>query len=111
MRLTNNLTNDTLIDVYKTKGFDVDQINVISEGLRQHVDAMIYAHKHLTYSQMRALKDGLLLGFDMQPFAQANLSYTQIRNEIENMIFSGKCTLPVHEINAYLNYLSEIGEY
>ena len=111
MKLTNNLTNGTLIDAYKVQDFDVDQIEVISEGLRQNVDVMIYAHKHLTYSQMRALKDGLLLGFDMQPFAQANLSYTQIRNEIENMIFSGKCTLPVHEINAYLNYLSEIGEY
>lgn len=111
MKLTNNLTNETLIDVYKAQGFDVDQINVISEGLRQNVDVVIYAHKHLTYSQMRALKDGLLLGFDMQPFAQANLSYKQIRNEIEDMIFSGKCTLPVHEINAYLNYLSTIGEF
>lgn len=111
MKLTNNLTNEALIDAYKTQGFDVDQIEVISEGLRQNVDVAIYAHKHLTYSQMRALKDGLLLGFDMQPFAQANLSYKQIRNEIEDMIFSGKCTLPIHEINKYLNYLSEIGEF
>lgn len=111
MRLTNNLTNDTLIDAYKVQGFDVDQIEVISEGLRQNVDVVIYAHKHLTCGQMRALKDGLLLGFDMQPFAQANLSYKQIRNEIEDMIFSGKCTLPTHKINAYLNYLSEIGEF
>lgn len=111
MKLTNNLTNDTLINAYKAQGFDVDQIEVISEGLRQNVDVTIYAHKHLTYSQMRALKDGLLLGFDMQPFAQANLSYKQIRNEIEDMIFSGKCTLPIHEINKYLNYLSEIGEF
>lgn len=60
---------------------------------------------------MRALKDRLLLGFDMRPFAQANLSYGQIRNEIEDMIFSGKVHLPVHEINKYLNYLSEIGEF
>ena len=111
MKLSNNLTNETLIDVYKAQGFDVDQITVISEGLRQNVDVMIYAHTHLTYSQMRALKDGLLLGFDMQPFAQANLSYEQIRNEIEDMIFSGKCTLPIHEINAYLTYLETIGEY
>ena len=111
MKLTNNLTNETLINTYKAQGFDVDQIEVISEGLRQNVDVVVYAHKHLAYSQMRALKDGLLLGFDMRPFAQANLSYTQIRNEIETMIFSGKCTLPVHEINAYLNYLSEIGEF
>lgn len=111
MKLTNNLTNETLIDAYKVQGFDVDQIEVISEGLRQNVDVTVYARKHFTYKQMRALKDGLLLGFDMQPFAQANLSYTQIRNEIEDMIFSGKCTLPVHEINKYLNYLSEIGEY
>lgn len=111
MKLTNNLTNETLINAYKAQGFDVDQIEVISEGLRQSVDVVIYAHKHLTYSQMRALKDGLLLGFDMRPFAQANLSYGQIRNEIEDMIFSGKCTLPVHEINKYLNYLSTIGEY
>lgn len=111
MKLTNNLTNEMLIDAYKAQGFNIDQINVISEGLHQNVDVVIYAHKHLTYSQMRALKDGLLLGFDMQPFAQANLSYKQIRNEIEDMIFSGKCTLPVHEINKYLNYLSEIGEF
>ena len=100
-----------MINAYKAQGFDVDQIEVISEGLRQNVDVVIYAHKHLTHSQMRALKDGLLLGFDMQPFAQANLSYMHIRNEIENMIFSGKYTLPVHEINAYLNYLSTIGEF
>lgn len=111
MKLTNNLTNGTLIDAYKVQGFDVDQIEVISEGLRQNVDVVIYAHKYLTYSQMRTLKDGLLLGFDMQPFAQANLSYKQIRNEIEDMIFSGKCTLPTHKINVYLNYLSEIGEF
>lgn len=111
MALTNNLTNETLIDAYKAQGFDVDQLEVISEGLRQNVDVVIYAHKHLTYSQMRALKDGLLLGFDMRPFTKANSSYKQIRNEIENMIFSGKCTLPVHEINAYLNYLATIGEF
>lgn len=111
MKLTNNLTNEALIDAYKAQGFDIDQITVISEGLRQNVDVTVFAHKHFTYSQMRALKDGLLLGFDVQPFAQANLSYGQIRNEIEDMIFSGKCTLPVHEINAYLNYLSEIGEF
>lgn len=111
MELTNNLTNETLIDAYKAQGFDVDQLEVISEGLRQNVDVVIYAHKHLTYSQMRALKDGLLLGFDMRPFTKANSSYKQIRNEIENMIFSGKCTLPVHEINAYLNYLATIGEF
>lgn len=111
MKLTNNLTNETLIDAYKAQGFDVDQIEVISEGLRQNVDVVIYAHKHLTYSQMRALKDGLLLGFDMRPFTKANSSHKQIRNEIESMIFSGKCTLPVHEINAYLNYLATIGEF
>ena len=111
MKLTNNLTNETLINAYKAQGFDVDQIEVISEGLRQSVDVVIYAHKYLTYSQMRALKDGSLLGFDMQPFTQANLSYKQIRNEIEDMIFSGKCTLPIREINKYLNYLSEIGEF
>ena len=35
MKLTNNLTNDTLINAYKAQGFDVDQIEVISEGLRQ----------------------------------------------------------------------------
>lgn len=69
MKLTNNLTNDTLIDAYKAQVFDADQIEVISEGLRQNVDVVIYAHKYLTYRQMRALKDGLLLGFDMQPFA------------------------------------------
>ena len=91
MKLTNNLTNETLIDAYKAQGFDVDQITVISEGLRQNVDVTVFAHKHFTYSQMRALKDGLLLGFDMQPFAQATLSYTRIRNEIEDMIFSDKC--------------------
>jgi len=111
MKLTNNLTNDTLINAYKAQGFDVDQIEVISEGLRQNVDVTVYARKHFTYKQMRALKDGLLLGFDMQPFAKANLSYEQIRNEIEDMIFSGKCTLPTHKINAYLNYLSTIGEF
>lgn len=111
MKLTNNLTNETLINAYKAQGFDVDQIEVISEGLRQNVDVVIYAHKHLTYSQMRALKDGLLLGFDMRPFTKANSSYEQIRNEIEDMIFSGKRTLPTHKINAYLNYLSTIGEF
>lgn len=111
MKLSNNLTNETLIDAYKAQGFDVDQIVVISEGLRQNVDVTIYAHKHFTNKQMRALKDGLLLGFDMQPFAKANLSYEQIRNEIEDLIFSGKCTLPIHEINAYLEYLETIGEY
>jgi hypothetical protein len=111
MKLTNNLTNDTLINAYKAQGFDVDQIEVISEGLRQNVDVTVYARKHFTYKQMRALKDGLLLDFDMQPFAKANLSYEQIRNEIEDMIFSGKCTLPTHKINAYLNYLSTIGEF
>lgn len=111
MKLTNNLTNDVLIDTYKAQGFDVSQIEVISEGLRQNVDVTVYAHKQFTYKQMRALKDGLLLGFDMQPFAQANLSYEQIRNVIEDMIFSGKCTLPVHKINAYLNYLETIGEF
>lgn len=111
MKLTNNLTNETLINAYKAQGFDVDQIEVISEGLCQNVDVTVYARKHFTYKQMRALKDGLLLGFDMQPFAKANLSYEQIRNEIEDMIFSGKCTLPTHKINAYLNYLSTIGEF
>lgn len=111
MKLTNSLTNDTLIDVYKVQGFNVDQIVVISEGLRQNADVTVYAHKHFTHKQMRALKDGLLLGFDMQPFAKANLSYEQIRNEIEDLIFTGKCTLPVHEINAYLEYLETIGEY
>ena len=111
MKLTNNLTNDALINAYKAQGFDADQIEVISEGLRRNVDVTVYARKHFTYKQMRALKDGLLLGFDMQPFAKANLSYEQIRNEIEDMIFSGKCTLPTHKINAYLNYLSTIGEF
>lgn len=111
MKLTNNLTKEKLIDAYKAQGFDVDQIEVISEGLRQNTDVTIYAHKHFTYKQMRALKDGSLLGFDMQPFAKANLSYEQIRNAIEDLIFAGKCTLPTHEINAYLKYLETIGEF
>ena len=111
MKLSNNLTNGALIDVYKAQGFDVDQIVVISEGLRQNVDVAVYAHEYFTHKQMRALKDGLLLGFDMQPFAKANLSYEQIRNAIEDMIFAGKCTVPAHKINAYLEYLETIGEY
>lgn len=111
MKLPNNLTNETLIDTYKAQGFNVDQIEVISEGLRQNVDVTVYAYTHFTHKQMRALKDGLLLGFDMQPFAKANLSYEQIRNEIEDLIFISKCTLPIHEINAYLEYLETIGEY
>lgn len=138
MKLKNNISIDTLLKEYEDKDvfndaqlcniklglmfgddvtiyarpeFTYKQMDAITSGLVHNIDVTKYADSRYSHFQMLALKDGLLLGFDMRPFAQANLSYKQIRNEVEDMIFSGKCTLPIHEIHKYLNYLSEIGEF
>ena len=45
MKLTNNLSIESLIEMYEKQGFDYQQMTQIKRGLMNDVDIGIYAHK------------------------------------------------------------------
>ena len=44
MKLTNNLSIESLVEMYEKQGFDHQQITQIKKGLMSRVDVSIYAH-------------------------------------------------------------------
>lgn len=44
MKLTNNLSIDTLVEMYENKGFNYQQMTQIKKGLMSGIDVSIYAH-------------------------------------------------------------------
>lgn len=44
MRLTNNLSIESLIEMYEKQGFDYQQMTQIKKGLISGIDVSVYAH-------------------------------------------------------------------
>lgn len=44
MKLTNNLSIESLIEMYEKQGFDHQQITQIKKGLMSGLDVSVYAH-------------------------------------------------------------------
>lgn len=44
MKLTNNLSIESLIEMYEKQGFDYQQMTQIKKGLMNGIDVSIYAH-------------------------------------------------------------------
>ena len=45
MKLTNNLSIESLIEMYEKQGFDYQQMTQIKKGLMNGIDVSVYAHK------------------------------------------------------------------
>lgn len=62
MRLKNNLSIESLIEMYEKQGFDYQQMTQIKRGLMNDVDISIYAHKDYSAYLMQMACSCILAG-------------------------------------------------
>ena len=62
MRLTNNLSIESLIEMYENQGFDYQQMTQIKRGLMNDIDISIYAHKDYSAYLMQMACSCILAG-------------------------------------------------
>lgn len=110
MKLTNNLTNDALINAYKAQGFDESQTRFLVNSVNKNVDIHLFANTKFSYEKMRALKDGIALGFDMTSCAKEYVTVQEIRREIRRRIWLIEHDVSAEVRNAYFEYVDLIGE-
>ena len=60
MRLINQLSVEHLLNTNWEDQFDVHQLREIYEGVRKHIDVMIYANSHYHHQIMNSLKNVLM---------------------------------------------------
>lgn len=62
MRLKNNLSIETLMNMYEKRGFDYQQMIQIKKGLMNGLDVSIYAHKNYSSYLMQMTCSCLIAG-------------------------------------------------
>lgn len=62
MKLTNNLSIESLIEMYKKQGFDYQQTTQIKKGLMNGIDVSVYAHKDYSAYLMQMACSCILAG-------------------------------------------------
>lgn len=62
MRLTNNLSIESLIEMYENQGFDYQQMTQIKRGLMNNIDICSYAHKDYSAYLMQMACSCLIAG-------------------------------------------------
>ena len=62
MRLKNNLSIESLIEVYEKQGFDYQQMTQIKKGLMNGIDVSVYAHNGYSAYLMQMACSCILAG-------------------------------------------------
>ena len=62
MRLTNNLSIESLIEMYEKQGFDYQQMTQIKKGLTNGIDVSVYAHNGYSAYLMQMACSCILAG-------------------------------------------------
>ena len=62
MKLTNNLSIESLIEMYEKQGFDYQQMTQIKKGLMNGIDVSVYAHNGYSVHLMQMACSCLLEG-------------------------------------------------
>lgn len=79
MKLKNNISIDTLLKEYESKGvFNDAQLCNIKLGLMFCDDVEIYAKPEFTYKQMDAIASGMLHNIDVTKYADCRYSHFQM---------------------------------
>lgn len=79
MKLKNNISIDTLLKEYESKGvFNDAQLCNIKLGLMFGEDVAIYAKPEFTYKQMDAIASGMLHNIDVTKYADCRYSHFQM---------------------------------
>ena len=95
MKLTNNLSIDTLMKPYEDGYFSEDKLDCIRWGLRNNFDVSIYARPEYNLWQMHQICDGLEHGRDVSLYADPRFNEHQmemindgLRNCIDASIYA-----------------------
>ena len=78
-KLYNNLSIENLIETDWFNQFDEMQKQVITVGLKENLDVLIYAKKEFTWKQMVQIKWGLENNLDVSVYANPDFSVEQMR--------------------------------
>lgn len=62
MKLTNNLSIESLIEMYEKQGFDYQQMTQIKKGLMNGIDVSVYAHNGYSAYLMQMTCSCILAG-------------------------------------------------
>lgn len=65
MRLINQLSIDNLLNTDWEDQFDVHQLREIYDGVKRHIDVMIYANSYYHHQIMNSLKNVLMTRSDL----------------------------------------------
>lgn len=90
MRLTNNLSIESLIEMYENQGFDYRQMTQIKRGLINDIDISIYAHKDYSAYLMQMSCSCLIAGLPITKLTTKSGKLSAIK-------VSQKYTLLTHE--------------
>ena len=98
MRLTNNLSIESLIEMYENQGFDYQQMTQIKRGLMNDLDISIYAHKDYSAYLMQMACSCLIAGLPITKLTTKSGKLSAIK-------VSQKYTLLTHEqrLSEYIN--------
>lgn len=91
---------DTL-DEYKARGFGVDQLIEIEEGLKSGVDVSIYAKLEFVSIQMRQIRLGLEEGLSVDIYAKADYDWFQMEEIRKGLLNNVKVSIYANPAISY----------
>lgn len=78
MKMMNNFTIETLMNMYYEEDFSHYQLREIEEGLLNGLDVSVYTHRYFLSDQMKLIRKGLEKGYDVSTYAVRD--YSRVAN-------------------------------
>ena len=99
MRLTNNLSIESLIEMYEKQGFDYQQMTQIKRGLMNKLDISIYAHKDYSVYLMQTACSCLIAGLPLNTLTTKSGKLSAIKISHRYTFLTNEQRLSKYNIN------------
>ena len=99
MRLTNNLSIESLIEMYENQGFDYQQMTQIKRGLMNNIDICRYARKDYSAYLMQMACSCLLAGIPLNTLTTKSGKLSAIKVSQRYTFLTNERRLSEYNIN------------
>lgn len=99
MKLTNNLSIESLIEMYEKQGFDYQQMTQIKKGLMNGIDVSIYAHTGYSAYLMQMACSCILAGIPINKLTTRSGKLSAIKVSQKYTLLTHEQTLGIYGIN------------
>lgn len=86
MKLTNNLSIESLIEMYENRGFDYQQMTQIKKGLMNGIDVSKYARTCVDSRKMVLIRILLEQGYDVSTVADPTIDTWEAKRRTEKIL-------------------------